>query len=94
MGEIEVEKNIQIGKRNPNGMAVILAIDKYDDINLIQPKYSARDGKIFRLYMQNAFGLDDYQILPSKPWQMESGPIKLILIKFLILIRASLEIEL
>ena len=76
LGEIEVEKNIPIGKRNPNGMAVILAIDKYDDINLIQPKYSARDGKIFRLYMQNAFGLDDYQILPSKPWQMESGPNK------------------
>ena len=76
LGEIEVEKNIPIGKRNPNGMAVILAIDQYDDINLIQPKYSGRDGKIFRLYMQNAFGLDDYQILPSKPWQMESGPDK------------------
>ena len=76
LGEIEVEKNIPIGKRNPNGMAVILAIDQYDDINLIQPKYSARDGKIFRLYMQNAVGLDDYQILPSKPWQMESGPDK------------------
>ena len=24
LGEIEVEKNIPIGKRNPNGMAVIL----------------------------------------------------------------------
>lgn len=76
LGELEIEKNIPIGKRNPNGMAVILAIDKYDDISLSEPKYSGRDGQIFRLYMQNAFGLDDYQILPSKPWQMDSGPDK------------------
>ena len=57
-------------------MAVILAVDKYEDISLTEPKYTRRDGEIFRLYMQNAFGLDDYQILPSKPWQMESGPDK------------------
>ena len=76
IGELEIEKNIPIGKRNPNGMAVILAIDKYDDISLPHLKYTERDGRIFRLYMQNAFGLDDYQILPSKPWQMESGPDK------------------
>ena len=76
LGELEIEKNIPIGKRNPNGMAVILAIDRYEDISLPEPKYSGRDGQIFRLYMQNAFGLDDYQILPSKPWQMDSGPDK------------------
>jgi len=76
LGELEIEKNIPIGKRNPNGMAVILAVDKYEDISLTEPKYTRRDGEIFRLYMQNAFGLDDYQILPSKPWQMESGPDK------------------
>jgi len=76
VGELEIEKNIPIGKRNPNSMAVILAIDKYEDISLPELKYTERDGRIFRLYMQNAFGLDDYQILPSKPWQMESGPDK------------------
>ena len=34
-GEVDVEKNIPIGKRNMNSMAVLLAIDEYDDIDFI-----------------------------------------------------------
>ena len=75
-GEVDVEKNIPIGKRNMNNMAVLLAIDEYDDIDFIESKYSGRDRDIFRLYMQNLFGMDDYQLYPSKLWQMEQGPIK------------------
>ena len=74
VGEIDVEKNIPIGKRNVNNMAIILSIDDYEDIDLNIAKYSGRDGKIFRLYMQNLFGMDDYQLYPSKTWQMENGP--------------------
>ena len=76
VGEVDVEKNIPIGKRNINNMAIILSIDDYEDIDLNISKYSGRDGNIFRLYMQNLFGMDDYQLYPSKTWQMESGPSK------------------
>ena len=76
VGEVDVEKNIPIGKRNVNNMAIILSIDEYEDIDLINTKYSGRDGEIFRLYMQNLFGMDDYQLYPSKTWQMERGPSK------------------
>lgn len=76
VGEVDVEKNIPIGKRNVNNMAIILSIDDYEDIDLNIAKYSGRDGKIFRLYMQNLFGMDDYQLYPSKIWQMENGPSK------------------
>ena len=76
VGEIDIEKNIPIGKRNINNMAVLLAIDEYDDIDFTESKYSGRDGDIFRMYMQNLFGMDDYQLYPSKLWQMEQGPLK------------------
>jgi hypothetical protein len=76
VGEIDIEKNIPIGKRNINNMAVLLAIDEYDDIDFTGSKYSGRDGDIFRMYMQNLFGMDDYQLYPSKLWQMEQGPLK------------------
>ena len=76
VGEVDVEKNIPIGKRNVNNMAIILTIDDYEDIDLNIAKYSGRDGEIFRLYMQNLFGMDDYQLYPSKTWQMEKGPSK------------------
>ena len=76
VGEIDIEKNIPIGKRNINNMAILLAIDEYDDIDFIESKYSGRDGHIFRMYMQNLFGMDDYQLYPSKLWQMEQGPLK------------------
>ena len=76
VGEVDVEKNIPIGKRNVNNMAIILSIDDYEDTDLNISKYSGRDGQIFRLYMQNLFGMDDYQLYPSKIWQMENGPSK------------------
>jgi len=57
-------------------MAVVLALENYEDISFSRAKYAERDARIFRLYLQNAFGLDDFQILPSKPWQMESGPTR------------------
>ena len=76
VGEIDIEKNIPIGKRNINNMAILLAIDEYDDIDFTESKYSGRDGDIFRIYMQNLFGMDDYQLYPSKQWQMEQGPLK------------------
>jgi len=72
-GELEIEKNIPLGKRNPNGMAIILAVDNYEDISFNEPKFTSRSGEIFRLYMENSFGLDDYQIFPSKPWQIGDG---------------------
>ena len=62
VGEIDIEKNIPIGKRNINNMAILLAIDEYDDIDFTESKYSGRDGDIFRTYMQNLFGMDDYQL--------------------------------
>ena len=71
--EVDIEANIPIGKRNVNNMAILLAINNYDDINFTETKFSGRDGKIFRLYMQNLFGMDDYQLYPSKSWQMEDG---------------------
>ena len=74
--EVDIEANIPIGKRNVNNMAILLAIDNYDDINFTETKFSGRDGKTFRLYMQNLFGMDDYQLYPSKSWQMEDGPSK------------------
>jgi len=45
--EVDVEANIPIGKRNVNNMAILLAIDNYDDINFTETKFSGRDGKIF-----------------------------------------------
>ena len=76
LSEIDVERNIPIGRKNPNAMAVVLALENYEDISFSRAKYAERDARIFRLYLQNAFGLDDFQILPSKPWQMESGPTR------------------
>ena len=85
--EVDIEANIPIGKRNVNNMAILLAIDNYDDINFTETKFSGRDGKIFRLYMQNLFGMDDYQLYPSKSWQMEDGPSKSDMKKYLIHIK-------
>ena len=76
LSEIDVERNIPIGRKNPNAMAVVLALENYDDIIFPLAKYAERDARIFRLYLQNSFGLDDYQVLPSKPWQMEAGPTR------------------
>ena len=37
-------------------------------------EYADRDRDVMRTYFRQAFGLSDFQILPSKPWQMEGGP--------------------
>ena len=63
-----------MGGKNPRGMAIILATEDYDDGNYPKLEYANRDGVTMREYFQNAFGLSDYQLLPSKPWQMEGGP--------------------
>ena len=72
--DIDVDSDIPFGRKNPRGMAIILATEDYDDGNYPKLEYANRDGVTMREYFQNAFGLSDYQLLPSKPWQMEGGP--------------------
>ncbi|MBH09200.1 MAG: hypothetical protein CMG74_02410 [Candidatus Marinimicrobia bacterium] len=71
---IDVDSNIPFGRKNIQGMGIILATQNYDDSNYPKLEYADRDGNIMREYFQNAFGLSDYQLLPSKPWQMDGGP--------------------
>lgn len=73
-GGIDVDSDIPFGRKNPSAMAIILATEHYDDGNYPSLDYADRDGIIMREYFQNSFGLSDYQLLPSKPWQMEGGP--------------------
>ena len=72
--DIDVDANIPFGRKNPQGMALILATENYEDGNYPRLEYADRDGITMREYFQSAFGLSDYQLLPSKPWQMEGGP--------------------
>tara|TARA_S200000501_G_scaffold311821_1_gene302617 strand:+ start:20694 stop:23711 length:3018 start_codon:yes stop_codon:yes gene_type:complete len=72
--DVDVDSDIPFGRKNPRGMAIILATEDYDDGNYPKLEYANRDGITMREYFQNAFGLSDYQLLPSKPWQMEGGP--------------------
>ena len=74
IGDIMVDSRIPFGRKNPNAIAIILATENYDDSNYPDLKYANRDGIVLRKYFQNAFGLSDYQLLPSKIWQMEGGP--------------------
>ena len=74
IGDIVVDSHIPFGRKNPNAIAIILATEKYDDSIYPDLKYANRDGIVLRKYFQNAFGLSDYQLLPSKIWQMEGGP--------------------
>ena len=55
-------------------MAIILATEFYDDLNYKPLNYASRDSEIIRKYFKQTFGLSDFQLMPSKTWQMEGGP--------------------
>ncbi len=74
LGEIDVDRRIPLGRKNPNGMAIILATEYYDDQHYSPLEYAGRDRNVVRKYFNQAFGLSDFQLLPSKPWQMDGGP--------------------
>ena len=74
LGDSDVDSSIPFGRKNPKAMSIILYTEQYDDANYPDLDYANKDGKVIRQYFQNAFGLSDYQLLPSKPWQMEGGP--------------------
>lgn len=74
LGEIDVDRRIPFGRKNPNGMAIILGTEDYDDKFYPKLDYSNRDKSVMRNYFSQAFGLSDFQMLPSKPWQMDGGP--------------------
>ena len=72
--DIDVDIDIPFGRKNYNTIAVVMATEQYEDGNYLDLKFANRDGHTMRNYFQNSFGLSDFQILPSKPWQMEGGP--------------------
>ncbi|MFL2983421.1 MAG: carboxypeptidase regulatory-like domain-containing protein [Candidatus Neomarinimicrobiota bacterium] len=74
LGEIDVDRSIPIGRKNPNGLAVIIATPDYEDKTYKKLEHADRDRDVVRKYFRQAFGFSDFQILPSKPWQMEGGP--------------------
>ena len=74
LGEIDVDRQIPLGRKNPNGIAIIIGTQDYDDKNYPELKYATRDRDVIRKYFSKSFGLSDFQMLPSKPWQMEGGP--------------------
>ena len=74
LGNSDVDSSIPFGRKNPNAMSIILYTEQYNDTNYPDLDYANKDGEVIRKYFQNAFGLSDYQLLPSKPWQMEGGP--------------------
>ena len=74
LGEIDVDRHIPLSRKNPNGLAIIFGIEDYQDLRYPKLKYAARDRDVMRKYFNQAFGLSDFQLLPSKPWQMEGGP--------------------
>ena len=73
-GEVDVDRRIPLGRKNPNALAVIIGTQEYEDKNYPYLEYADRDRDVMRTYFRQAFGLSDFQILPSKPWQMEGGP--------------------
>lgn len=74
LGEIDVDSKIPFGRKNPNIMGIIFATESYDDPKYSDIDYALRDGQVVRHYFKNAFGMGDFQLLPSKTWQMEGGP--------------------
>ena len=72
--DIDVDIDMPFGRKNYNTIAVVMATEEYEDGNYDNLKFAKRDGQSMRNYFQNSFGLSDFQILPSKPWQMEGGP--------------------
>ena len=74
LGEVDVDRRIPLGRKNPNALAVIIGTQEYEDKNYPYLEYADRDRDVMRTYFRQSFGLSDFQILPSKPWQMEGGP--------------------
>ena len=74
LGEVDVDRRIPLGRKNPNGLAVIIGTQEYEDKRYPYLEYADRDRDVIRTYFRQGFGLSDFQILPSKPWQMEGGP--------------------
>jgi len=74
IGEVDVDRVIPLGRRNSEAIAVILGIEDYEDIQYPKLKFANRDKSVVRRYFNEAFGLSDFQMLPSKGWQMEGGP--------------------
>ena len=74
LGEIDVDRHIPLSRKNPNGLAIVFGIEDYQDIRYPKLRFAGRDRDVMRKYFNQAFGLSDFQLLPSKPWQMEGGP--------------------
>ena len=74
LGETDVDRRIPLGRKNPSGLAVIIGTQEYEDKKYGYLEYADRDRNVIRKYFSQAFGLSDFQMLPSKPWQMEDGP--------------------
>ena len=74
LGEIDVDRHIPLSRKNPNGLAIIFGIEDYKDIRYPKLKFAGRDRDVMRKYFHQSFGLSDFQLIPSKPWQMEGGP--------------------
>ena len=53
---------------------MVFGVEDYDDVQYPKLKYSNRDKSVVRRYFSEAFGLSDFQMLPSKGWQMQGGP--------------------
>ena len=74
LGEVDVDRRVPLGRKNPNALAIILATEFYDDLNYKPLNYASRDSEVIRKYFKQTFGLSDFQLMPSKTWQMEGGP--------------------
>lgn len=74
IGEVDVDRHIPLSRKNPNGIAIVFGIEDYKDQRYPKLEYAKRDRDIMRKYFSQAFGFSDFQMLPSKPWQMEGGP--------------------
>ena len=76
LGEVDVDRRIPLGRKNPNAIAIILATEFYNDNNYTPIDYVSRDKSVMRTYFKQLFGMSDFQLLPSKTWQMEGGPTR------------------
>lgn len=74
IGDIDVETRIPFGRKNPNAMGIIFATQNYEDPTYPDLDFADRDGDVVRQYFKSAFGMGDFQLLPSKSWQMQGGP--------------------
>ena len=74
LGDVDVDRHIPLSRKNPNGIAIIFGTENYNDVRYPRLEYAGRDRDVVRKYFNQAFGFSDFQMLPSKPWQMEGGP--------------------